>query len=87
MAKFVVSLNSTQYMLVRKDARIMVIGEIEYARRLLGPPDDEDSDSSTLVPETVRKEVPIVPLCLRRLLDDLKRLNHPLTFVNSASIF
>ena len=53
MAKFVVSLTPTQYMSVRRDVKIMVIGEIDYARRLLGPPDDEDSDSSTLVPQAV----------------------------------
>ena len=55
IARFVVSLNPTEHINVKRDAKIPVMGDRNYAERLLAPYLDEDSDSSTLVPQTVQE--------------------------------
>ena len=61
LARFVVSLNPTQHAKFRDEAKIKMLGNRNYAEMILAPHVDVDSDSSTLVPETVQQEVPIFP--------------------------
>ena len=61
LARFVVSLNPTQHARFRDDAKIKVLCDRNYTELIFAPHIDEDSDTSTLVPDTVRQEVPRVP--------------------------